>query len=375
MRARERVAAPVDGGVAGGGQPGPEGRWRWTQGHGLLNRRAPIPNVQLAGNTWPHRVQAARDLLRRTEERLKYAIVGGTGMIGTALAEQLRARGDDVLIVTRRSPSQPHEVQWDPKKGVQQVGRLEGLDALFNLAGAPLAGRPWTARRRETLLSSRVGATEVLLASLGRLRSPPAAYVGAGGLGLFGDRGEEVLSDDATRGTGFLADLADSWERQHLRAVELDARTSVLRMSIVLSPTGGAFPLMVRPFRVMGGWLGNGRQWTSWISIRDCVCAMIYLADQPECEGAFNGTVPLPLRNKEWCKALGRVLNRPVRTHAPKWVLRGALGDLADELLIASVRAVPDKLLRAGFCFRDPDAEASFQWMVAELARMSRQAE
>ena len=292
-------------------------------------------------------------------------------MIGTALADSLRRDGDEVLIITRRRDL-ADAIRWDPLKGITRRSRLEGLDGVFNLTGAPLATRPWTRRRRQTLRASRIQATERLLEDLGELDAPPRSYVGIGLLGLFGDGGERVMHDNGPRGSGFLSDMAAEWEYAHLRAADFGARASVLRLSIVLSPSGGVFPLMVKPFRVMGGWIGNGQQWTSWLSIRDCVGALSHMMRSDACEGAFNGTVPDPLRNKAWLQALGHVLNRPVRTHAPKWALRGALGDLADELLIASLRAVPTKLLASGYTFVDPEPEEAFRWMVAEIDRDER---
>lgn len=286
-------------------------------------------------------------------------------MIGTQLAEFLRERGDEVWILTRRSPRAEHEIQWDPGRGVQSLRLLEGLDALFNLVGEHLADRPWTKARRNLLMTSRVQATETLLGSLAELDAPPSAYVGVGSLGIFGDRGDAFIDDEDPPGTGFLADLCVAWEQAHLSAEEaLGARVSILRMSVVLSPTGGAFPLMVQPFRYVGGWLGNGRQYSPWISIRDCVGGLTHLAECEGCSGSFNGTVPAPTPNKEWLKALGRVMHRPVVTHAPKWALRGALGELAESLFLASIRAIPRKLLETGYTFTDPDAEETFRWLL-----------
>jgi hypothetical protein len=294
-------------------------------------------------------------------------------MIGTWLAGTLRARGDDVRIVTRHTPSGPDQIQWDPVKGIVSLRPLEGLDAIFNLAGAPLATRPWTRHRRRVLLDSRVRATHALIGQLETLVRPPAVYVGVGQLGIYGDRGAVEVDDDASAGSGFLADLCVAWEDAHARSEALGARWSVLRMSVVLSPTGGAFPLMVQPFRYVGGWLGNGQQYTPWISIRDAVGAFVHLADRSECHGAFNGTVPNPPQNKAWLKALGRVMHRPVVTHAPRWALRGALGELAGSLLIASIRAVPRKLLQTGYRFVDADEEATFRWLLSELNARSGQ--
>lgn len=301
---------------------------------------------------------------------MKVALIGGTGMIGSWLAQSLRERGDEVLILTRQKPRHPGQIRWDLRKGIQGADRLEGTEAVVNLTGAPLADRPWTRARRRTLWESRVDATAVLLEGLAGLPEPPKVFLGAGGLGIYGDRGDEVLDESQPPGTGFLAELAEAWEEAHLRARRIGARAAVLRMSIVLSPTGGAFPLMVKPFRVgVGGWLGNGRQYTSWLTIRDAVAAFQHLLDDERCEGAFNGTVPEPTTNKEWVKALGHVLHTPIYTHAPRWALRGALGELANDLLIASVRAVPSKLLDHGFTFRDGDAEEAFRWLVAEVDR------
>jgi uncharacterized protein (TIGR01777 family) len=295
-------------------------------------------------------------------------------MIGSWLARVLRDRGDEVLIVTRGRPRRADHVQWDPLKRVHDVDRLDGLDAVVNLTGAPIADRPWTRQRRKELWESRVEATNTLLDALASRTRPPKVLVGAGGLGYFGDRGDVVLDEGMAPGSGFLAELSQAWEQAQLDAVKrLGARAAVLRMSIVLSPTGGAFPLMVKPFRVgLGGWLGNGRQYTSWISIRDTVGAFQHLLDHPGAQGPFNGTIPDPTPNKEWLKALGHVLHRPVITHAPKWALRGAFGELAEDLFLASVRAIPRKLVEQGYVFQDPTAESTFPWLLSELRERRR---
>ena len=291
-------------------------------------------------------------------------------MIGRHLAEALRARGDEVRVVTRR-PTGPDHVQWEPLKGVLQPAKLEGCDVLFNLTGAPMATRPWTRARRQVLYDSRIKATEALMESLEQLDQPPGAFIGVSNLGLFGDRGDDVLDDEAPPGTGFLADLCIAWEHAHAAAEALGCRVAVLRMAVVLAPDDGAFPLMVRPFRYVGGWLGNGQQYTPWLSIRDCVGALLFLADNEHLEGPVNGTVPDPTRNRAWLQAFGRVMNKPVVTHAPKWALRGACGELADEIFLASVRAVPRKLLDGGYDFVDTDAEEAFRWLLAEHERAS----
>lgn len=305
---------------------------------------------------------------------MRVVIAGGTGLIGTRLVADLRARGDEPLVLTRRSAADEHLVQWDPRRGTVDRRRLDGVDAVINLAGAPIADRPWTRARRTELWDSRVQTTAALLSILGELDRPPSVYVGAGGLGRFGDRGEDYLRDDASPGEGFLAELSVAWEAAHLEAREaLGCRAAVIRMGIVLSAEGGALPLMLKPFKLgLGGWLGHGRQYVSWISRRDATAAFLHVVDDERCEGGINGTVPEPIRNKEWCKALGRALSRPVLTHAPRWVLKGALGEFADSLFLASVRAVPEALLRTGFEFRDPDAEETFTRLVAVAQDLRR---
>lgn len=305
----------------------------------------------------------------RRSPRVRALITGGTGMIGTALADALRQRGDEVVVLTRGEVTGEGMIQWDPARGVPQPKRLANTDVVFNLTGAPLATRPWTRARRAILKNSRIQATESLLRSLGKNDGPPPVYVGVGHLGLFGDRGTNWIDDEDTPGTGFLSELSVAWEAAHLAAADvIGSRTAVLRMSIVLTAKGGVFPLMVAPFRHgFGGWLGDGKQYTSWLSLQDAVRALLHLADTPSCTGAFNGGVPDPCRNADWCRALGNALDKPVRTHAPKWALRGALGELADAVLLSSVRARPTKLLDSGFEFVDTDVEALFRRLVSEL--------
>ena len=289
-------------------------------------------------------------------------------MLGTWLTQRLRGRGDEVFVITRRAPRDEHEIQWDPTKGISQVRALDRLDGVFNLGGAPLADRPWTKQRRRVLFDSRVRSTETLIGSLSQLDAPPKVFVGVSSLGIFGDRGDDILADDEPPGAGFLAEMCVAWEHAQLSADTIGCRSALLRMSVVLSTTGGAFPLMVAPFRYLGGWLGHGRQYTPWISVDDAIGAMIHLADHDQCKGAFNGTVPDPTHNKEWLKALGRVMQRPVVTHAPRWLLRGALGELADSLLIASIRAVPRNLLASGYVFVDTDAEETFRKLIGSMS-------
>lgn len=300
---------------------------------------------------------------------MRIAISGGTGLIGTALARALRARGDEALILTRGDARGPDTIKWSIRKGVSELRRLEGLDAVVHLAGEPLATRPWTPARRRILRDSRIAATDSLQTSLDRLDAPPAVWVGVGSLGRFGDRGDTWIDDDDPPAGGFLAELAVDWEAGHLAAAEhLGARGAVLRMGVVLSHEGGAFPHMVGPFKHgFGGWLGDGRQYTPWLSMDDCVGALLHLIDTDGCEGGFNGSVPDPVRNRAWCESLGLVMGKPVHTHAPKWAMRGALGELADGVFLNSMRARPRKLVESGFQFQDPEVGPVFDRLAGAL--------
>ena len=302
---------------------------------------------------------------------MKVAIPGGTGMIGTALAAALRARGDEVVILTRQEPRTEGQIQWDPGRGIPQPRRLEGTDAVVNLIGEPLATRPWTKARKVLLRSSRIDGTESLTRSLEKLDSPPRIFLGTCALGRFGDRGEGWIDDDDTPSHGFLAELAVDWEHAHLAAASsLGARGAVLRMGMAFGSSGGIFPHLVSPFsHGFGGWLGDGRQYTPWISLRDAVSAILHLLDTPSARGGFNGNVPDPVPNRAWAEALGRACGSEVRNQAPRWALRGAFGELADSLLLASVRARPRKLVSSGFTFEDTDAEALFRRLLAEVGR------
>ena len=294
--------------------------------------------------------------------------MGGTGVIGSALAAALRGDGHDVSIVTRQRVTSPGLIRWDTRRGFTDLSPLEDLDALFHLGGAPLAARPWTRRRRRVLTESRIDSTETLIEALGQLDVAPRCFIGVSATGFYGECGERRVDETDPRGEGFLAGLAHAWEQAHLEARQVGCRVTVLRLSPVLAPHGGAFPSLRRPFRIMPGWVGNGQQWNGWISSRDCVGALRYLAE-PEraCHGIFNGSVPEPVRNRNWCEALGRVLGRRVYTHAPKWVIRGAFGDLAKELLLASIRVVPNRLMESGYRFRDTEPEPTFRWLVDSI--------
>lgn len=297
---------------------------------------------------------------------MRVLLVGGTGFLGRLLQRALAARGDEPWVLTRQPVRGPGQLRWDPSRGFADPASVPDFDAVVNLAGAPIADRPWTRARRKVLWESRVDVTASLVAALASRPSPPRVYLGASSLGYFGDRGDDWLDEEAPVGTGFLAELSQAWEEQHAASERaLGCRPVWLRMTVVLSNEGGAFPLLVRPFQLaLGGWLGDGRQFTSWIGDADAVAAWLWALDRETARGPLHATVPSPIPNYDWVKALGRALHRPVLTKAPKWALRGALGELADDLYLASIRARPAALERAGFAFQEPEVDDVFRRLV-----------
>lgn len=303
---------------------------------------------------------------------MKVLIPGGTGLIGRAVGEALRARGDEVIVLTRQASRRPDHVRWDPSRGVP-VRALEGVDAVFHLVGAPLATRPWTQARREVLRASRIDATRALAASLERLDAPPRHWIGVSTIGRFGDCGDRWVTPDTPRGTGFLAQLAEDWEQaQQAAAARLDARIAWVRLGTVLTARGGVLPLLLPPFRHgFGGWIGDGSQYTPWIGMDDAVGALLHLLDDPAARGAFHGVSPEPILHRAWCEAIGEAVGRPVRGPVQGWAVRGALGELADALLLASVRTRPARLVDRGYRFREPDLGGLLERVVWEVSRQA----
>lgn len=299
---------------------------------------------------------------------MRVLISGGSGLIGGVLAESLRSRGDEVWILTREERDEEGWIHWNTSKGIVPLRTAEGMDAIVHLVGAPLAARAWTPRRRALLRESRIRSTEVIGASLARLDAPPRHWVGVGTLGLFGHRGASWIDDDDAPGEGFLADLGREWEEvQHSAAREVGARSAVLRMGVVLSARGGVVPPLLTPFRYgFGGWLGDGEQYTPWLAMDDAVGALTHLLDHEGCEGGFNGNVPEPVVLREWCEAFGQAVGKKVRGPAPTWAVRGALGELADALILSSLRARPRKLLESGYRFSQPELLPLLREIVAE---------
>ncbi len=277
-------------------------------------------------------------------------------MLGSALRSAASAAGAQVLQLVRRPPASPAEIEWQPAapQPLPAAERLENISAAIHLSGANLAARRWTPAFRSELLASRVGSTRALALTLAALRHPPQVLLAASAIGFYGNRGEEILTETSASGSGFMADLCRQWEAAAQPAVEAGIRVVHMRLGIVLGP-GGALSRMLPVFRLgLGGPLGSGRQWMSWISLPDAVAAMLFALQTPALDGPVNLTAPEPVTNAVFTRALARALHRPAVLPAPAFALRLALGEMADEALLASTRVLPARLASEGFVFRHP---------------------
>jgi uncharacterized protein len=298
---------------------------------------------------------------------MRILVSGSTGFLGTALVETLVGQGHTIIPLVRPGTAQkdvagPRDkvirqiIAWDPVAGRFDTAGAEGADALVHLAGASIAGGRWNAARKELLRTSRIDATRHLIGALGTLQRPPRVIVAASAIGYYGDRGEETLTEASAPGNDFLPEICREWEAEAARAALFGARVVNLRSGIILAAHGGALPRMVLPFKLgAGGRLGNGRQWMSWVTLRETVSIIQFALTTPGLAGPVNVVTPNPARNSEFTKVLAKTLHRPGLFPAPAFALRLALGEMADALLLASQKVMPAKLADSGYRFSRPD--------------------
>lgn len=293
-------------------------------------------------------------------------------MIGSALVTELTRRGHRVSRMVRRPATGLGEISWDPAADRLDPGDLEGLDGVVHLAGENIAAR-WTAGRKARIRESRVKGTKLISEALAQLRRRPAVLVSASAMGIYGNRGSEVLTEASVpgdRSRDFLASVAWEWEAAAEPARVAGIRVVHPRFGLVLSPKGGALKKMLLPFRLgLGGEIGDGTQWMSWISIDDAVGAILHALDTDTLRGPVNATAPEPLTNRDFTRALGRVLGRPTPFRVPTAALRLVLGEMADSTLLTSTRAVPSKLLAAGYAFQHPHLEGALRHVLGKESR------
>ncbi|MER6027818.1 TIGR01777 family oxidoreductase [Streptomyces sp. NPDC001851] len=290
-------------------------------------------------------------------ERMRIAVAGASGLIGSALVRSLTADGHEVVRLVRRAAAGPHEVCWDPAGRYVDVAGLTGCAAVVNLAGAGIGDRRWTPSYKRLLRDSRVRGTAALAEAVAALPEPPRVFVSGSAIGIYGDTGDRVVDESAPPGDGFLPSLCVEWEEAAAPAQEAGVRTVFARTGLVVARGGGAWGRLFPLFRAgLGGRLGDGRQYWSYIALHDEVAALRFLLDHGTLSGPFNLTAPEPLTNREITAAMARVLRRPAPFAVPAPVLRAVLGELAGDVL-GSQRVVPARLLGAGFRFAFPGVD------------------
>lgn len=290
---------------------------------------------------------------------MKIIVAGSSGLIGSALIDSLRPDGHTISRLVRSGSVAIADVmskmiRWEPPTGSIDLAAMEGADAVVSVAGASVAGGRWTKERKQILRRSRVDATHHLVSSMAQLKTKPRVFVSASAIGYYGNRGDEVLTETSTPGNDFLAQLCRDWEAEAAKAEHEGIRTVMLRFGIVLAAHGGALQQMLRPFRLgVGGRLGNGRQWMSWVMLDDVVGIIRYALTKDSPRGPVNTVAPNPVTNAEFTSVLAEVLHRPALFPAPRLALKLALGEMTDALL-ASQRVMPERLTELGYTFRHP---------------------
>jgi uncharacterized protein (TIGR01777 family) len=293
---------------------------------------------------------------------MNIVVTGSSGLIGTALVRMLRADGHDVRRLVRHEPRAADESQWDPSRHKIDDTALDGIDAVIHLAGVGVADKRWSDKHKLAILDSRIDGTTTIAQAVARNRDHVQVLLSASAVGWYGERGDEVLDEADDRGSGFLAEVVAQWEAATAAATEAGVRVVMLRSGIVLSPDGGALGKVLPMFKLgVGGRLGSGKQWMPWIALSDELAAIRFLLTHDEVSGPVNLTAPEPVRNSDYTSAIGRALHRPTVATVPGFALRLALAGFADEGALVSQRAIPRKLIDAGFSFTYNDIDAALQ--------------
>ncbi len=295
------------------------------------------------------------------------AITGSSGLVGSALIRALEADGHLVRPIVRRPPRDgKHEIRWDPAAGMIDATEMAIVDAVVHLAGENIAAHRWTRPFKDRILSSRVRGTSLLCETLAGLASRPAVLVSASAIGYYGDRGDEPLDESSPPGDGFLCEVCQQWEAATVPARDADIRVVNLRIGFVLSQRGGGLAKMLTPFRLgLGGVIGSGDQYMSWIAIDDLVRVIQFALAAAAVAGPVNAVTPTPVTNREFTKTLGRTLRRPTLCPMPAFAARLAFGEMADEMLLCSARVEPHALAAAGFAFEYPQLEPALRHLLS----------
>ena len=295
---------------------------------------------------------------------MKILITGASGLIGEALQKSFKEKGYEMLLATRSEPKDDRHIQWNADTGFrdEDLERLEGLDAVIHLAGENIAGFRWTEEKKKAIRDSRVFGTRSMIETFDKLKNKPKTFISGSAIGFYGDRGDDEMTESSPAGKTFLAEVCKEWEAESRRAEDLGIRTILLRTGIVLSKDGGALATMLTPFKFgVGGVIGDGKQWMSWISLDDVVGIINYALEHDNVRGAVNLTSPNPVTNEEFTKTLGSVLYRPTFLPLPEFAVHMVFGEMGDALLLDSTRVIPKRMKDAGYEFKYSELKTALE--------------
>lgn len=298
---------------------------------------------------------------------MKVLITGASGLIGTALQRSFSEKGYEMLLAGRGKPEKASEIQWDVETGFAEPQRLEGLDAVIHLAGESVSGLRWTEEKKKAIRDSRVNGTHTIVETLANLTKKPKVFISGSAIGFYGNGGDDVMVETSKAGDTFLSVVCREWEAESRRAEDSGIRTVLLRTGIVLSKDGGALATMLTPFKFgLGGVVGSGKQWMSWVSLDDLIGVINFALENESLRGAVNAVAPNPVTNEEFTKTLGEVLYRPTILPLPEFAVNLVFGEMGDALLLDSTRVEPKRLMEAGFEFKFAELKPALEHAIKD---------
>jgi uncharacterized protein len=289
---------------------------------------------------------------------MKILISGSTGLVATHLMPTLSAKGHEIIKLVRKSPNSDNEIQWNAETGFSEAefAKLVGIDAVVHLAGDNVASENWSEDKKRKIRESRTVGTRVLVDALARLKNPPKIFISASAIGFYGNRGDEILTDDSAKGSGFFPEVCEAWEAEAKKA-EAFARVVCLRIGVILTKDGGALEKMLTPFKLgVGGVIGSGKQYMPWIAIDDIVGIFTFVIEN-EISGSINTTAPNPTTNYDFTKTFGKVLNRPTFFPIPEFAIKLMFGEMGETLLLQGCRVIPKRIQELGYKFKFENLE------------------